>query len=86
MRSRAMKTVITLSVAALLSACGSLSPSKFSPGQADTKQFDRDGYECERDARSLRANDCDQMDMYEKCMASKGYQAIQGTANKGLCR
>jgi hypothetical protein len=68
-----------------ISACAQMESRQYSPGGADKKQFARDEYECERDARSLRANDCEQMDMFEKCMTSKGYSAIPGTGNKGMC-
>lgn len=79
-----MKTLIALSAAMLLSACA-MSPPKFAPG-ADQKQFARDDYECERDARGLpNADSCGQMDMYERCMKVRGYEPIAGSGNKGLC-
>ncbi len=80
-----MKRMILAAVAALCAACAPMTPTAFSRGDADQKQFSKDDYECERDARSVRGNDCHQMDMYEKCMKSKGYQPIPGTANRGVC-
>ncbi len=79
-----MKTLLAASLALLLSACA-MAPAKFQPG-ADSKQFARDDYECERDARALpNADSCSQMDMYERCMKVRGYEPIAGSANKGLC-
>lgn len=80
-----MKRMILAAVVATCAACGHMSPASFSRGDVDKKQFAKDDYECERDARNVRGNDCHQMDMYEKCMKSKGYQPIPGTAAKGFC-
>lgn len=80
-----MKKIAIIMLCLACAACGPMEVRSYSPGTADQKQFAKDDYECERDARGLRANDCEQMDMYEKCMQSKGYQPIQGTGNKGLC-
>lgn len=80
-----MKRMILAAIAALCAACAPMTPTAFSRGDAEPKQFSKDDYECERDARSVRGNDCHQMDMYEKCMKSKGYQPIPGTANRGVC-
>lgn len=79
-----MKTILAFSSCLLLSACALTAP-RFSPGDTDAKQFARDDYECERDARSIQGTDCTQIDMYEKCMRSKGYKADPGTGNKVGC-
>lgn len=59
-------------------------PAAFDQGKASPQQFAKDNYECERDAKMIQGGDCRQMNMYESCMSSKGYQAIPGTAQKGL--
>lgn len=66
-----------------ISGCA-MSPSEFNPG-SDRKKFNQDEYECERDARSAHGNSCDQMGLYEKCLRSKGYEEIKGSAKRGLC-
>lgn len=78
---------ITVSATLLLCACASPMPAAFSQGSATQQQFAADIYQCELDARSIPGGDCRQMNLYESCMTSKGYQAIPGTANKGsACR
>lgn len=79
-----MKNIIFLGLTvALLAGCAQ-SPAEFSPGD-NPKQYRIDEYECERDARSIRGDACDQMATYEKCMRAKGYAEIPGSAKKGLC-
>lgn len=78
-----MKQLAIIMLCLACAACGQMEVKKYEP---EGKQaFARDQYECERDARGLNADACTQMDMYEKCMQSKGYRPIQGTGNKGLC-
>lgn len=69
---------------AVMSGCATPTAASFAPGQ-DRKQFNRDEYECERDARSVRGDSCTQIEVFEKCMRSKGYAEIPGSAAKGLC-
>lgn len=69
-----------------LAGCAPMQPTEFSQGKATKAQFMKDDYECERDARNIVGNDCKQMDMYERCMASKGYEPMPGTAKKSMCR
>jgi hypothetical protein len=64
------KLIIALSIIA--SGC-TLSAAEFKQGP-DAKQFDRDDYECERDARNIRGTVIEQMRLYERCMLSKGYE------------
>lgn len=68
----------------LLAGCAAPSPASFEPG-SDQKQFSRDSYDCERDARMIRGDACDQIGMYETCMRSKGYVEVKGSAKKGIC-
>lgn len=79
-----MKRLFTAACCLLLAACA-MNPAQFSPGDADPKQFSRDEYECERDARSIRGDSCDQMLIFERCMRSKGYAEIKGTARRSAC-
>ncbi|OGT02860.1 MAG: hypothetical protein A2143_05875 [Gallionellales bacterium RBG_16_57_15] len=72
-------TVIVLSL--VCAACALPNPAEFSRGDVDQKQFDRDDYECARDARSINGGNCDQMDLFEQCMKSKGYVPIPDSAN-----
>lgn len=76
--------IILISAFIALSGCAVPSPAKFSPGP-DQSKYSQDDYECERDARSIRGDACDQMDMFEKCMRAKGYTEIKGSAKKGMC-
>jgi hypothetical protein len=89
-----MKSLL-FSAAILLSACTTPMPamldqpmpSAFDPGSASKQQFSKDNYECERDGKNITGSDCRQMNLYESCMASKGYRPIPGTAKKGdSCR
>lgn len=61
-----------LIVAILASGC-TLTAAEFRQG-SDEKQFNRDMYECERDARSIRGTVIEQLRLYESCMLSKGYE------------
>lgn len=82
-----MKLLFIISMTAMLISCASPMPSAFDQGGASPQRFATDNYECERDAKSINGGDCRQMTLYESCMASKGYQAIPGTAAKGsACR
>lgn len=76
--------IICAVLSAFLSGCALPSPAMFEPG-ADERKFDRELYECERDARMIRGSDCDQMNLFESCMRSKGYLEIKGSAKKGMC-
>lgn len=76
-----MKIIIVTILCLICAACAQPSPAAFSRGEVDQKQFDRDHYECERDARNIRGDNCDQMDMFETCMKSKGYVPIPDSAN-----
>lgn len=76
-----MKKIIVIVLGLTCAACALPSPAQFSRGNVDQKQFDREHYECERDARNIMGGNCDQMDMFETCMKSKGYTPIPGTAN-----
>lgn len=67
-----------------IAGCATPTAASFDHGQ-DRKQFDRDEYECERDARSVRGDSCTQIEVFEKCMRAKGYAEIPGSASKGLC-
>lgn len=78
------KIVITI-LSLVCIACAQPSPAEFSRGNVEQKQFDRERYECERDARNINGGNCDQMDMYETCMKSKGYAPIPDSAHKGMC-
>lgn len=79
-----MKMILVVVMCLVCAACTLPNPAKFSLGEVDQKQFDREHYECERDARNIRGDNCAQMNMLETCMKSKGYAPIPGTANKGL--
>lgn len=76
-----------LPVIALLALAGcTASPARFDRGSTDAAQFERERYECERDAKGIRrADTCDELEMYERCMRSKGYKEIPDSASKGLC-
>jgi hypothetical protein len=80
-----MKIVMVVMLGLVCTSCALPSPAKFSRGEVDQKQFDREAYECERDARNIRGDSCTQMDLYETCMRSKGYTEIPNSAEKGLC-
>jgi hypothetical protein len=61
----------------LLSGC-MLQTASFKQGKASNEQYSKDEYQCELDARSLeKATDREQMQMFEKCMESKGYEAVR---------
>lgn len=80
-----MKAIIVACLSLMVTACMP-SPAVFSPGNVDRNLFNRDDYECERDARSLpNADACAQMSMYERCMKVRGYEPTPGSGNKGLC-
>ena len=79
-----MKMVLVVILGLVCTACALPGPAKFSRGEVDQKQFDREAYECERDARNIRGDNCAQMTLYETCMKSKGYTVIPDTAHKGL--
>lgn len=79
-----MRITFVVLLSLVFTACALPGPAKFSRGEVDQKQFDRDSYECERDARSIRGDNCAQMNLFETCMKAKGYTAIQNTAHKGL--
>lgn len=81
-----MQKITALSLCVACTACALPNPAHFARGDVEKKQFVRDEYECERDARNIRGGNCDQMDMYETCMKSKGYEPIPDTANKRGCR
>lgn len=80
-----MKSII-IGLASIIgiTGCATPTPASFEQG-ADRKQFLRDDYECERDARQINGDACTQIEFYEKCMRSKGYEEIKGSARKGLC-
>lgn len=81
-----MKKLLATLAALLSAGCAQMSPAIFERGSVDQKQFAKDAYECERDARSIqRSGDCGEMEMYETCMRSKGYKEVPGSAQKGLC-
>ena len=83
----AMKISLLISAVVLLCSCATPMPAALDQGGASPQQFAKDNYACERDAKSINGGDCRQMNLYESCMASKGYQAIPGTAAKGsACR
>lgn len=80
-----MKNIYVVALCLACAACAQMQAKEFNRGSETQQKYDRDAYECERDARNLHANDCDQMDMFERCMQSHGYAAVPGTGNKGLC-
>lgn len=77
------RTVAVAMTAAFVSACGIPEARKYDAG--DNPRFSRERYECERDARSINATNCTQMDLYDTCMLSKGYKPIPGTGSRGVC-
>jgi hypothetical protein len=82
--SNSRTALICVAFSMSMLGCAMPMPASFDPG-ADRKQFSRDEYECERDARQIRGDACTQIEFYEKCLRSKGYEEIKGSARKGLC-
>jgi len=76
-----MKNIVIIVIGLICTACALPSPAQFSRGNVDQKQYVKDDYECERDARNIRGGNCDQMDLFEKCMMAKGYAPIPGSAS-----
>lgn len=75
-----MKIIIVTILCLICAACALPSPAQFSRGDVDQKQYVKDDYECERDARNIIGGNCEQMDLFETCMKSKGYAPIPGSA------
>lgn len=80
-----MNKILTILICVSLSACAQTEAVKFASKGADSKQQDMDEYLCERDARQTPGGTCVQVEMYEKCMAARGYTPIPGSGNKGMC-
>lgn len=81
------KSLMTLALfAALLAGCASPQPPYYTKQGVPQQQIDRDSYECQRDALAVRDIACVQINMYETCMRSKGYEPQPDTGNMGMCR
>lgn len=78
--------MLVILITALLVGCASPQPPYYTKQGVPQQQIDRDSYECERDARAIRGDACVQINMYETCMRSKGYEPQPGTGNTGMCR
>lgn len=68
-----------LALALLLSACSTT--MNFEKPGGTQQQLERDGYECERDARQSRfgsgiAGRLDQRDFFLRCMRVRGWQTV----------
>lgn len=83
-----MQKTLTLiiPIITLLAGCASPQPPYYTKQGVPQQQIDRDSYECQRDALAVRDNACVQINMYETCMRSKGYEPQPGTGNMGMCR
>lgn len=77
------KTLII--VALVIAGCALPQPPYYTKDGVMQQQRDRDDYECERDARMIRANSCAQIDLYQTCMRSKGYVPQPGTGDMRMC-
>lgn len=80
-----MKTAGLLCLCAMLAGCLPTAMT-FTRGDVPEKQFTKDDYECERDARMLpNTTSCQQMRFYETCMKSKAYSPKPGSGSTWAC-
>lgn len=80
-----IKSALSLCLASLFLAGCTLVPLQYTRGQGTEQQFKQDLYQCEIDARRTPGGICLQMDLFEKCMDSRGHSPIPGSGSKGTC-
>jgi hypothetical protein len=65
------KVMFLVALCLCLTSCATPNWQKYGATKAELR---RDGYECERDVRSIGGGVGDQISMYARCMESKGWQ------------
>lgn len=78
--------IIVLFIAAAMAGCAGPKRMDFDQGSASKKQFNRDHYECARDALSFPGRTNVQFCLYQRCMEAAGYEPEKKADNEGTCQ